>query len=137
MYKAIWLTGKCFVYTGNAGKLFATVCVSKSTARYEETNAMLQFAQKIARGVRGRVIAHTVAYACECARLDEEAAVLADVLGLSLSGLASGDVQLDMESGDDLLKLRDALAEGERLRVEAGELGERAMRSRRVRELFL
>ena len=39
MYKAIRLTGKCFVYTGNAGKLFATVCVSKSTARYEETNA--------------------------------------------------------------------------------------------------
>ena len=98
---------------------------------------MLQFAQKIARGVRGRVIAYTVAYAAECARLDEAAAVLADVLGLSLSGLASGDVQLDMESGDDLLKLRDALAEGERLRLEAGELGERATRSRRVRELFL
>jgi len=98
---------------------------------------MLQFAQKIARGVRGRVIAHTVAYACECARLDQEAAVLADTLGLSLSGLASGDVQLDMESGDDLLKLRDALAEGERLRAEAGELGERATRSKRVRELFL
>jgi hypothetical protein len=42
------------------------------------------------------------------------------LLGLSLSGLASGDVQLDMESGDDLLKLRDALAEGERLRWRLG-----------------
>ena len=44
---------------------------------------------------------------------------------------------MDMDSGDDLLALRDALAEGERLRAEAGEREARGERSRRVRERFL
>ena len=58
-------------------------------------------------------------------------------LGVSLAGLTSGAVALDMESGDDLLRLRDALAEGERLRAEVGRREDRAERSRRVRERFL
>ena len=73
----------------------------------------------------------------ECERLDEEARDLAERLGVSIAGLTSGAVALDMESGDDLLALRDALAEGERLRAEVGRGAERAERSRRVRERFL
>ena len=80
---------------------------------------------------------HRVAYAAECERLDEEARDLAERLGVSIAGLTSGAVALDMESGDDLLALRDALAEGERLRAEVGRGAERAERSRRVRERFL
>lgn len=78
-----------------------------------------------------------MAYAARCERLDEEARDLADRLGVSIAGLTSGAVALDMESGDDLLALRDALAEGERLRAEVGRCAERAERSRRVRERFL
>ena len=78
-----------------------------------------------------------MAYAAECERLDALARDLAETLGVSLSGLTSGAVALDMESGDDLLRLRDALAEGERLRAEVGRCGDRAERSRRVRERFL
>lgn len=137
-------------------RLFAVVCVSRRSSRHDESDAALQFARKIRRGVRatgGRgggergVVSggkstclrpdHRVAYAAECERLDALARDLAETLGVSLSGLTSGAVALDMESGDDLLRLRDALAEGERLRAEVGRCGDRAERSRRVRERFL
>ena len=138
-------------------RLFAVVCVSRRSSRHDESDAALQFARKIRRGVRatgGRgggkgcgVVSggkstrlrpdHRVAYAAECERLDALARDLAETLGVSLSGLTSGAVALDMESGDDLLRLRDALAEGERLRAEVGRREDRAERSRRVRERFL
>ena len=137
-------------------RLFAVVCVSRRSSRHDESDASLQFARKIRRGVRatgGRgggergVVSggkstclrpdHRVAYAAECERLDALARDLAETLGVSLSGLTSGAVALDMESGDDLLRLRDALAEGERLRAEVGQREDRAERSRRVRERFL
>lgn len=135
-------------------RLFAVVCVSRRSSRHDESDASLQFARKIRRGVRatgGRGggkcgVAgpptclrpdHRVAYAAECERLDALARDLAETLGVSLSGLTSGAVALDMESGDDLLRLRDALAEGERLRAEVGQREDRAERSRRVRERFL
>ena len=139
-------------------RLFAVVCVSRSSSRHDESDAALQLARKIRRGVRATggkqrddVVGgspsvgpstclrpdHRVAYAAECERLDALARDLAETLGVSLSGLTSGAVALDMESGDDLLRLRDALAEGERLRAEVGRCGDRAERSRRVRERFL
>jgi len=136
-------------------RLFAVVCISRSASRHDESDAALRFARKIRRGVRGFGSArgssgvpsarpstrprpdHRVAYAARCERLDEEARDLADRLGVSIAGLTSGAVALDMESGDDLLALRDALAEGERLRAEVGRCAERAERSRRVRERFL
>lgn len=135
-------------------RLFAIVCVSARSSRHDESDAALQLARKIRRGVRAtggkgggkgcRVSGptclrpdHRVAYAAECERLDALARDLAETLGVSLSGLTSGAVALDMESGDDLLRLRDALAEGERLRAEVGRCGDRAERSRRVRERFL
>ena len=139
-------------------RLFAVVCVSRNASRHDESDAALQLARKIRRGVRatggkragdaggGPSVSgpsmrprpdHRVAYAAECERLDEEARDLAERLGVSIAGLTSGAVALDMESGDDLLALRDALAEGERLRAEVGRGAERAERSRRVRERFL
>jgi len=138
-------------------RLFAVVCVSRNASRHDESDAALQLARKIRRGVRatggkrgdagggGSSVGpstrlrpdHRVAYAAECERLNEEARDLAERLGVSIAGLTSGAVALDMDSGDDLLALRDALAEGERLRAEAGEREARGERSRRVRERFL
>jgi hypothetical protein len=145
-------------------RLFVLIGVSKSASRHDESDALLQFARKIRRGVRAtggrkhkgqggsqaqgegdgnarRDAAlrpdHRVAYAAECERLHAEARARAEALGVSLFGLRSGSVALDMDSGDDLLALRDALAEGERLRAEAGEREARGERSRRVRERFL
>ena len=53
-----------------------------------------------------------------------------------VEGLTSVGVELDMDSSDDLLALRDALAESERLRREARAWDDAAERSRRLRQGF-
>ena len=96
---------------------------------------MLQLATKMV-GVRSRPAADTTEYAARVEEADRTAADLAERLGVPLEGLTSAGVELDMESSDDLLALRDALAEGETLRREAAAWDDAAERSRRLRQGF-
>ena len=109
--------------------------VSPAADRFEESDAMLQLASKIA-GVRSRPAADETEYAECVAAADQSAADLARSLGLPVEGLTSVGVELDMDSSDDLLALRDALAESETLRREARAWDDAAERSIRLRRGF-
>ena len=109
--------------------------VSPTADRFEESDAMLQLANKMV-GVRSRPAADSTEYAARVEDAGKLAADLAERLDVSLEGLVSSGVELDMDSSDELLALRDALAEGESLRKEAAEWDDAAEKSRRLRRGF-
>ena len=131
-YRDSKLTRVMAASLGGRGRLTALVGVSSSALRFEESDAMLQLARKIA-GVRSRPAPDATAYAARSAEAARTAAEAAEAAGVSLTGLTSAGVELDMDSSDELLALRDALAEGEALRREAGAWTEVKERSDRLR----
>ena len=76
---------------------------------YEETEAMLSFASKLA-SVTCKVHPKLVDYDAELAAKQSRIEVLCRKLGRRPQGLTSADIILGMNSSEDLLELRDTLA---------------------------
>jgi|TARA_B100001142_G_scaffold245516_1_gene244953 hypothetical protein len=117
---------------GGSGRLSVLAGVSPLASRFEESDAMCQLAAKMHKGVRCRPCAVATHYASEVAAADGDVVELAARLGLNPKGMTSAGVELDMDSSDELLALRDALALGEELRKEAQVWDDVLTKSERV-----
>lgn len=119
---------------GGQSRLVIVFGVSEESSKFDETDATLRFAAKVADGVKNRPAATITRFAADVARADEAAEKRAAALGVRTGpGLTSAGIQLEMDSSDDALALRDALAEGERLRRDADAFEETKIKSDRAR----
>lgn len=119
---------------GGRARLVIVFGVSEESSKFDETDATLRFAAKVADGVKNRPAATTTRFASAVAKADEAAEKHAAALGVRTGpGLTSAGIQLEMDSSDDALALRDALAEGERLRRDADAFEETKIKSDRAR----
>ena len=119
---------------GGPARLVIVFGVSEESSKFDETDATLRFASKVADGVKNRPAATTTRFAEAVANADEAAEKHAAALGVRTGpGLTSAGIQLEMDSSDDALALRDALAEGERLRRDADAFEEVKIKSDRAR----
>ena len=84
--------------------------------------------------MKNRPAPTTTRFAAAVAEADAAAARRAAALGVAKTpGLTSAGIQLEMDSSDDALALRDALAEGERLRRDADAFAATKIKSDRAR----
>ena len=119
---------------GGGARLVVVFGVSERSSAFDETDATLRFAARVANGVKNRPAPTTTRFAAAVAEADAAAARRAAALGVAKTpGLTSAGIQLEMDSSDDALALRDALAEGERLRRDADAFAATKIKSDRAR----
>ena len=120
---------------GGGARLVVVFGVSEQSSAFDETDATLRFAARVANGVKNRPAPTTTRFAAAVAeagrRLGRRRAA---ALGVATTpGLTSAGIHLEMDSSDDALALRDALAEGERLRRDADAFAATKIKSDRAR----
>ena len=118
---------------GGGARLVVVFGVSEQSSAFDETDATLRFAARVANGVKNRPAPTTTRFAAAVAA-DAAAERRAAALGVATTpGLTSAGIHLEMDSSDDALALRDALAEGERLRRDADAFAATKIKSDRAR----
>ena len=119
---------------GGGARLVVVFGVSEQSSAFDETDATLRFAARVANGVKNRPAPTTTRFAAAVAEADAAAERRAAALGVATTpGLTSAGIHLEMDSSDDALALRDALAEGERLRRDADAFAATKIKSDRAR----
>ena len=129
---------------GGGARLVVVFGVSERSSAFDETDATLRFAARVANGVKNRPAPTTTRFAAAVAEADAAAARRAAALGVAKTpGLTSAGIQLEMDSSDARVGAQGRVGGGRtsekrrgRVRGDQNQIRSRQVRRRRVTCLF-